>query len=124
MSLLLMDGIETVPGGVKDEEGRELPPPPPPPPPQEERRRRAAREKEPKRRVTGVPPIPRLLSGYPSQEIPKTVRSSSFGGEAVFADGRSPSGEEDGSRRKVQEKIFRNMLRAIVWAFCFRPWGE
>ena len=62
-------------GGVKGVEGRELPPPPPPPPmPQEERRRRATREKEPKRRVTGVPPIPRLLRGRCLSRDGKTVR--------------------------------------------------
>ena len=110
MSLLLMDGIETVPGGVKDEEGRELPPPPPPPPmPQEERRRRAAREKEPKRRVTGVPPIPRLLRG---QRLSRG-RQKPFGSspkERLFLLGNPSdpsSGADDESRQKFPGEIVK-----------------
>ena len=97
-------------GGVKGVEGRELPPPPPPPPmPQEERRRRAAREKEPKRRVTGVPPIQGLLRGrFLSRGRLKPFGSSSK--ERLFlSDNPSDpsSGADDESRRKFPGKIVK-----------------
>ena len=97
-------------GGVKGVEGRELPPPPPPPPmPQEERRRRAAREKEPKRRVTGVPPIPRLLRG---QRLSRG-RQKPFGSspkERLFLLGNPSdpsSGADDESRQKFPGEIVK-----------------
>ena len=109
MSLPVMEGIETVPGGVNVVEGRELPPPPPPPPPQEERSRSPAREKEPKRRVTGVPPIQGLLRGrFLSRGRLKPFGSSSK--ERLFLSDNpsdTSSGADDESRRKFPGKIVK-----------------